>query len=176
VLQSLWRRVLVTVLAAGGLASVYQVTILDSRYAMRDGGTASAAAPPLAGERMPFEATAYCKGLLTTSGVAAQSGIAAADPAILPVGSVIQIDSADGRYDGVYTVLDTGPSVQGHEIDLYIWSCNEALRFGRQPIHLTAIRLGWNPRAVTPSFVERLFKRPQPEPAPLPARPLPLSP
>jgi hypothetical protein len=33
------------------------------------------------------------------------------------------------------------------------------------------LRLGWNPRATTPSFFDRLFKRP--EPPPLPSRPLP---
>ena len=64
-----------------------------------------------------------------------------------------------------------GPSVQGRHVDVYMWSCNEALQFGRQPIHLTVLRLGWNPRATAPSFLERFFKRPESEP--LPARPLP---
>jgi hypothetical protein len=53
-----------------------------------------------------------------------------------------------------------------------MWSCNEALQFGRRPIHLTVLRLGWNPRATTPSFLERFFKRSNPV-EPLPARPLP---
>jgi 3D (Asp-Asp-Asp) domain-containing protein len=171
---SFWRRALVTTVIVGGFISVYEATILDSRYA-HDAAPLRMDAP-VPGERIPFGATAYCKGLLTTSGVPAQSGIAAADPSILPVGSVIQIDSADGKYDGIYTVLDTGPAVHGREIDLYIWSCYEALRFGRQAIHLNVVRLGWNPHAVTPSFVDRIFKRPPLQPAPLPSRPLPLSP
>jgi len=27
-----------------------------------------------------------------------------------------------------------------------MWNCNEALDFGRQPIRLTVLRLGWNPK------------------------------
>jgi 3D (Asp-Asp-Asp) domain-containing protein len=134
------------------------------------------------GTRIAFSATAYCKGLVTTSGVAAQTGVAAADPELLPVGSVVDIDSLETRYNGIYTVLDTGPSVQGRQVDLYMWSCNDALAFGRRPIHLTVLRLGWNPRATTPGFLDRLFKtpdrlfKPEPAPEPLPSRPLPLSP
>jgi 3D (Asp-Asp-Asp) domain-containing protein len=174
--SSLLRKALITAVAAGAFVALYEVTILDSKYAMRETpeGTLQA---PLPGERLMFTATAYCKGLLTTSGVAAQNGIAAADPSLLPVGSVIQMDSSDGSHDGIYAVLDTGPAVQGRQIDLYIWNCNEALKFGRQAVHLTVLRLGWNPRAVTPSFMDRLFKRGSaPAPPPLPSRPLPFAP
>ena len=96
-----------------------------------------------------------------------QSGVAAADPELLPVGSVVDIDSLSERYNGIYTIMDTGPAVQGRQVDVYMWSCNEALEFGRRPIHVTVLRLGWNPRATTPSFLDRFFKRGQP--APLPA-------
>ena len=108
--------------------------------------------PPAPGDRVTFSATAYCKGLTTASGVAVQTGIAAADPALLPVGSVIDIDAPDPKYSGIYTVMDTGPAVQGRLIDVYMWSCYEALDFGRMPIQLTVLRLGWNPKATTPGF------------------------
>ncbi len=52
-----------------------------------------------------------------------------------------------------------------------MWSCNEALKFGRKPVHITVLRLGWNPHQTTPTFMERIFRRA--EPAPLPSRPLP---
>jgi hypothetical protein len=65
----------------------------------------------------------------------------------------------DTRYDGVWTVMDTGPAVQGRVLDLYMWSCNEALRFGRRPIELTVLRLGWNPQNSAPGKVGELFKR-----------------
>ncbi len=157
---SLWRKAFVTVLAVVGFVSLYEVTILDSKYAARQAVLREATALPSPGARLAFSATAYCKGETTTSGVAVRSGVAAADPALLPVGSVIEIDSLESRYNGIYTIMDTGPAIQGREIDIYMWSCNEALQFGRKPIHITVLRLGWNPRATTPSFMERFFKRP----------------
>jgi len=170
--QSFWRKVLVTVIAAAGFASLYEVTALDSKYVARLVAPGDSSGPPAPGDRVTFSATAYCKGLTTASGVAVQTGIAAADPALLPVGSVIDIDAPDPKYSGIYTVMDTGPAVQGRLIDVYMWSCYEALDFGRMPIQLTVLRLGWNPKATTPGFFERLFKRPSEKPARLPARPL----
>ena len=163
---SLWRKAVVTVVAVGGFVSLYEVTTLDSKYAARQAVLREATALPSPGARLAFSATGYCKGETTASGVAVRSGVAAADPALLPVGSVIEIDSLESRYNGVYTILDTGPEIQGREIDIYMWSCTEALEFGRRPIHITVLRLGWNPRASSPSFMERLFKRPA-----APARP-----
>ena len=121
---------------------------------------------------MSLIATAYCKGTTTAAGTAVRRGIAAADRDVLPPGSVVSLSTGDPDFDGVYTVLDTGPAVQGRVLDLYVWSCHEALAFGRRPIHLTVLRLGWNPRATTPGFLDRFFKKP--EPSPLPARPLPI--
>ena len=171
--RSLWRKTVVTTIAAGGFVSLYEVTILDSKYAMRLTAPQETSAPPAPGNRLAYDATAYCKGITTSSGVAVQTGIAAADPTLLPVGSVVEVDMRNPRYDGIYTVLDTGPSVQGRHVDIYMWSCNEALQFGHKPIELTVLRLGWNPRATTPSFIDRLFKHPSDTPAPLPSRPLP---
>src|SRR3954451_12461341 len=167
-----WRRAVVTAVAAGGFVSYYEVTALDSKYAARLASVHEIAGPPLPGARLAFSASAYCKGLVTASGVAVQSGVVAADPELLPVGSVIELGSLPPKYNGIYTVMDTGPAVQGREIDVYMWSCNEALQFGRRPVHLNVLRLGWNPRATTPSLLERMFKHP--EPPPLPSRPLPL--
>ena len=167
-----WRKTIVTAIAAVGFVSLYEVTALDSKYVARLATLHETFALPLPGSRLTFSATAYCKGLVTASGVAVQSGVAAADPELLPVGSVIEVDSLPSKYNGIYTVLDTGPAVQGRQLDVYMWSCNEALQFGRKPIHLTVLRLGWNPRATTPSFLDRFFKRPAP-PDVLPARPLP---
>ena len=170
-----WRRTIVTAIAAIGFVSLYEVTALDSKYVARLATLHETLALPIPGSRLAFSASAYCKGIVTASGVPAQSGVAAADPELLPVGSVIEIDSLPRKYTGIYTVMDTGPLVQGRLVDVYMWNCNEALAFGRKPIHLTVLRLGWNPRATTPSFLDRFFKR-SPEPDVLPARPLPLSP
>jgi 3D (Asp-Asp-Asp) domain-containing protein len=157
---STWRKAIVTVIAVGGFVSLYEVTTLDSKYAARQAVLRETTAMPSPGARLAFSATAYCKGVTTASGVAAQSGVAAADPDLLPVGSVIEVDSLASRYNGIYTIMDTGPAVQGRHIDVYMWSCNEALSFGRQPIHIVVLRLGWNPRATTPSYMDRFFKAP----------------
>jgi 3D (Asp-Asp-Asp) domain-containing protein len=88
-----------------------------------------------------------------------RTGIAAADPDLLPVGSVVQVDRLGDRYNGIYTIMDTGPSVQGRHIDIYMWNCNEALALGRRDAALTVLRLGWNPRATTPNLLHRIFSR-----------------
>ena len=88
-----------------------------------------------------------------------RSGIAAADSALLPVGSVIQVDAPGSRNDGVYTIMDTGPKVNGRHLDLYMWSCHEALRFGRAAVSIVVLRLGWSPQASSPSIIDRLFRR-----------------
>ena len=174
---SVWRKVVVSAVAAGGFVFLYEVTMLDSQNFpwLHPAMAESTLRSPAPGVRLSFAATAYCKGLVTAAGVAAQTGVAAADPTLLPLGSVVQIDAPQTKYDGIYSVLDTGPAVQGREIDIYMWSCHEALGFGRRPIHLTVLRLGWNPHASTPTFMDRLFSRPQiPETALLQSRPFPI--
>ena len=107
-------------------------------------------AAPSPGAKLVFEATAYCKGVTTASGATVHRGVAASDPTLLPTGSVVDVEVGDERYDGIYTVMDTGPAVQGRELDLYMWSCHEALAFGRRPVRITVLRLGWNPAATAP--------------------------
>ncbi|MBE3098834.1 MAG: 3D domain-containing protein [Planctomycetes bacterium] len=173
--HSAWRRLLVTAGTVTGIVIAYQATMLDSQHAARQALSNEASAEPSPGTRLRFTATAYCKGNLTASGVVPRSRIAAADPDLLPVGSVIQIGSDDQRYSGIYTIMDTGPMVQGRHIDIYMWSCNEALQFGRRPVHVTVLRLGWHPRATLPRMLDALLPwrdRPAPPPAPLPSRPI----
>ena len=147
--RSFKRKVGVTCGAALGFTLLYEVNVLDSRYAAEQAEQREATASPAPGLRLKFAATAYCKGETTASGTAARSGVAAADPELLPVGSVLQVDvpGMGSRYNGIYTVMDTGPGVQGRELDLYLWSCQEAQNFGRRTVKVTVLRLGWNPRA-----------------------------
>ena len=132
---------------------------------------------PNQSSHLRFTATAYCKGTTTASGVNVRTGIAAADPDLLPVGSVIQVYRLGERYNGIYTIMDTGPAVQGRHIDIYMWSCNEALELGRRDIAINVLRLGWNPKASTPTLIERLFRQRElaqrsEVPTPLPSRPI----
>jgi len=96
-----------------------------------------------------FTATAYCDSGITKSGVRTREGIVAADPDHLPVGSIVRIiEAGDRRYEGVYTVMDTGGLVQGHRIDVYVPDCDEAKAFGVRPVRVIVVRLGWDPQAV----------------------------
>ena len=159
-----------------GLVFVYETTVPDSRDAARQATIIEASTLPQAGSRLRFTATAYCKGETTASGVSVRTGIAAADPMLLPVGTVIRIDTPDSKLDGIWTVMDTGPAVQGRTVDLYLWSCHDALRFGRRPIQLEVLRLGWNPQNSQPGRVDNLFKQREIERAQLPAHPKPAAP
>jgi len=182
--RSLKQKIAATCGAAFGFVLLYEVTMLDSRTTeTRQAEIRETTARPAAGLRLRFSATAYCKGTTTASGTAVRTGIAAADPELLPVGSVIQIDSLGARYNGIYTIMDTGPKVQGRHVDLYMWSCHEALKFGRRPITLNVLRLGWNPRASSTASIRSLFNQRErdaaaaqataPSSPPLPAAPLP---
>jgi len=159
------------VVGAGLCTAILSTSIVDWTW-MKIFGEDSAFAP---GSKLEFTATAYCKGTTTASGVAVRRGIAAADPQLLPGGSVVSLTTGDEAFDGVYTVLDTGPAVQGRVLDLYVWSCHEALAFGRKSVQATVLRLGWDPQASPASLVDRLFhrrearRRPRPVPAPEPA-------
>jgi 3D (Asp-Asp-Asp) domain-containing protein len=156
--RSIWRKIVATATAAVAFAFLYEVTILDSRYAARQAELRETTATPAPGARLRFTATGYCKGTTTASGVNVRTGIAAADPDLLPVGSVIQVERLDARYNGIYTIMDTGPKVQGRHIDIYMWNCNDALQLGRRVAGLTVLRLGWNPLASTPRLIDRLFR------------------
>ena len=178
--RSAWRKVAATTVAALVFAFLFDFTVFDSSH-VRLGEfreTVSATAGPggsgmEARVALGFTATFYCKGETTASGVNVRNGIAAADPDLLPIGSVIRIDGLGEKYDGIYTIMDTGPAVQGRHIDIYMWSCDEArYEFGRRSAGLTVLRLGWNPRASSPSpsLMDRLFRRREaPQPKEMPA-------
>ena len=144
--RSLRRKLLATLLTGLAFFLLYQATVIDSR-GIGGHGLKLAVGGVQPGSRTAFTATAYCKGETTASGVAVRAGIAAADPKVLPIGSVVLVDGVPDPYRGIYTVLDTGPEIQGREVDIYIWSCHEALKFGRRNAEITVLRLGWNQKS-----------------------------
>jgi 3D (Asp-Asp-Asp) domain-containing protein len=105
--------------------------------------SASAPAPsPRAGAlSTSFEATAYSIEGETASGRTSREGIVAADSKVLPIGSRIRVQGA-GRYDGKYTVADTGREIKGREIDIYIANDREAKRFGRKKVRVEVLERG----------------------------------
>ncbi len=149
--RSFRRKLLATALSAAALVLLYDATVIDSR---NTGQVAAAASRTkvTAGARLDFVATAYCRGQTTASGVDVQAGIAAADEALLPEGSVVSVAGVPEQYRGIYTVMDTGPKVLGKHVDLYMWNCDEAVDFGRRDIVLTVLRLGWSPKNTAPAI------------------------
>ena len=157
--ESFWRKAAATLLVAAVFVLLYEIQTRDSRSEASVPTVTETTMLPHAGARLMFSATAYCKGETTASGVGVRTGIAAADPAILPVGSVIRVETPNPRYSGVWTVMDTGPAVRGRSVDLYLWSCKEALQFGRRKVRLSVLRLGWNPENSIPGMVDTLFRK-----------------
>jgi 3D (Asp-Asp-Asp) domain-containing protein len=111
---------------------------------------ACASVPVRRGKEARFTATAYCERGITRSGAKTRDGIIAADPEVLPLGSVVRIVAAgDRRYERTFTVMDTGERVRGRRIDLYVRDCDEARRFGVREVRLEVIRLGTSRRGKT---------------------------
>jgi 3D (Asp-Asp-Asp) domain-containing protein len=94
---------------------------------------------PAHARQLPFIATAYCTTGITASGVPVSRGIAAADPALLPLGTVIRVTGA-APYDGTYRILDTGALVRRRHVDLFIPDCGAAREFGRRSVHVVVVR------------------------------------
>lgn len=92
------------------------------------------------GDPAIFSATAYALNGQTASGAYVRRGVIAADPRVIPLGSVVQITA--GKYSGVYTVLDTGRVIKGKIVDLWMPSNREAMNFGRQQVKIRILRRG----------------------------------
>lgn len=97
-----------------------------------------AAPAPTPSKTRNFVATAYSTEGTTKSGGQTRSGVVAADPRVLPIGTRIRVADA-GPYSGVYTVTDTGRAIKGSEIDLFIPDANEAKRFGRRHVQVEVL-------------------------------------
>jgi len=91
---------------------------------------------------MPMAATAYCSRGVTDSGAGTRRGSVAADPRVIPLGSTIRVEGLKGAPDGTYTVLDTGRTIKGHEIDVFIPRCAAAKAFGRQNVRVKILKRG----------------------------------
>jgi 3D (Asp-Asp-Asp) domain-containing protein len=79
-----------------------------------------------------FTATAYSLRGYTASGERVRSGIIAADPRVLPIGTVVHIEGM-----GTFVVKDTGGAIKGNRID--IWMASGAMKFGRRKVQLRII-------------------------------------
>jgi 3D (Asp-Asp-Asp) domain-containing protein len=99
------------------------------------------AKPKPAPRHHSFQATAYSQKGKTTTGTRARRGVVAADPRVLPKGSIVDVKGA-GRYSGRYKVADTGSSVKGRKIDIYVPERQKAKQFGRKKVQVKVVKRG----------------------------------
>lgn len=86
-----------------------------------------------------MESTAYTGGSLTATGIApvrAEDGLStiAVDPSVIPLGSLVYIPDY-----GFAIAADTGGSINGNIVDLYLNSHDECINWGRRNISLYLI-------------------------------------
>jgi 3D (Asp-Asp-Asp) domain-containing protein len=113
-----------------------KLCVLTALYALLTlPATAEAARKRPRVKTMRLSATAYCLSGKTSSGERARVGTVAADPRVLPIGTVIRIRP----HRGLYTVLDTGSGLKGRELDIYMPSCRKARAFGRRTVRVEIV-------------------------------------
>lgn len=79
-----------------------------------------------------FVATAYALKGKMRNGRRTHVGAVAADPRVLPIGSVIYIENM-----GMFTVEDTGGGIRGNRIDIYMPTKSACMRFGKRKVKVT---------------------------------------
>jgi 3D (Asp-Asp-Asp) domain-containing protein len=94
-----------------------------------------------AGEAEVFDATAYCVSGITKSGAVTAPGCVATDPKVIPLGSMIYVDSP--LMGGIYQVLDTGSLIKGKIIDIFIPNYDMCREFGRRSVKVKVLRYGF---------------------------------
>lgn len=89
---------------------------------------------------MTMEATAYLPSDgggygITATGIPATYGVAAVDPAVIPLGSRLYIPGY-----GEAIAADTGGAIYGYRIDLCMESYSECMNFGRRDVTVYVLR------------------------------------
>ncbi len=88
-------------------------------------------------KKITMNGTAYdpSAGKWTASGTRARVGAVAVDPRVIPLGTKLYIESADGFPTYGFAVAeDTGGAIKGNRIDLFYNSRREAYNFGRRNV------------------------------------------
>lgn len=88
-------------------------------------------------KKLTVTATAYTasSGSRTASGKAAQYGVVAVDPKVIPLGTRLYIESTDDGKSWKYGYCvagDTGGAIKGNKVDLFYNSEGQCLQFGRR--------------------------------------------
>jgi 3D (Asp-Asp-Asp) domain-containing protein len=85
-----------------------------------------------------FVVTMYAVGCDVKDAHPTKSGVmpivdftAAADPKVLPIGSIIHVEGHGERM-----IHDVGGKVKGRHVDLFVSSCSDARRWGRRNVRV----------------------------------------
>jgi 3D (Asp-Asp-Asp) domain-containing protein len=68
-------------------------------------------------------------------------GYVAADPRVIPLGSMIYVETP--FMSGIYQVMDTGELIKGKIIDIFIPSYEACKDFGRRIVKVKVLRYGF---------------------------------
>ena len=72
---------------------------------------------------------------ITASGTKARVGAVAVDPKVIPLGTKLYIEYADGTGGyGYATAEDTGSAIKGYRVDLFFNTYQECIQFGRRRV------------------------------------------
>jgi 3D (Asp-Asp-Asp) domain-containing protein len=122
------------------LAEPVAPVVTEAMIREREARAAASAFPVT--RTLSLSSTMYClKGEMRT-GVRTRDGMAAGDPRVLPLGSVVRVSWPDGRPIGIFVIMDTGGAIRGMDIDLYVDSCAEARRWGRHQVVAEVLDIG----------------------------------
>lgn len=92
-----------------------------------------------------FTATAYdaspadngCWAGKTSTGMPLVYGVIAVDPNVIPYGTHMYIESADGQYVYGYAIAgDCGGAIKGNRVDLFFNSRSTCNQFGKRPVNI----------------------------------------
>ena len=88
-----------------------------------------------------MNATAYTfgedGGNSTVTGIRPYRGVVAVDPKVIPLGTKLYIETADGKLIyGEAVAADTGGAIKGYKIDLFFESKGEVRSFGRRTVNV----------------------------------------
>lgn len=122
------------------LASAMRPVVSEETIRDREARAAASAFPVT--RTLELSSTMYClKGEMRT-GVRTRDGMAAGDPRVLPLGSVVRVSRPNGDPVGIFVIMDTGGAIRGNDIDLYVDSCAEARAWGRHPVVAEVLDIG----------------------------------
>ena len=67
----------------------------------------------------------------------AKGGVVGVDPGVIPLGTRVYVETADGQYIyGTAVAADTGGAIKGNKIDICVDTSSEAYAFGRRTVNV----------------------------------------